>query len=417
MRALLVVSLLTTAMYAGGDARAEPPAQALASAPARSPFWRSFIDPNQRRAEQLVRQGRAQLYPALGLGLLFGLEASAHRRVAVENALARFERAVELAPDYLEARLLLGKALALREARAGGAESEQQNARAIAAFEALRRQAPLYEAEEVALSLGNVHMRAGEFSRAVAEYTRALAMSTDDADQAMLLGNLAEATMMGGDLTRALAFYERALRVGQDEGRVLALWGGAVALDRMGEHGEALARALRALREDRAPFAVLRQSGVFFVPAYESYYYEALGALALAGAERESNESLAQTLLRARSWIARAPVDAVARFSRVAHELRDAGQAELANRWFGPPGASASAGPSSARTRVPTPPMPGAAERAASEELPATGEARALFWALRALAGFAQYVQRAGEAPYAEDAQQHVRELSRLLAR
>jgi tetratricopeptide (TPR) repeat protein len=377
----------------------------------RSAFWRSLTEPNQRRAEQLVRQGRAQLYPALGLGLLFGLEASAHRRVAIENALARFERAVELAPDHLEARLLLGKALAMRDGPQRDAASGS-DARAIVVLEQLRERAPLYEAEEVALTLGNVRMRAGDFARSADEYGRALAMSTDDADQAMLLGNLAEATMMQGDLTRALALYERAVRIGQDEGRVLALWGAAVALDRAGEHTEAIARATRALREDRAPFAVLRQSGVFFVPTYEAYYYEALGALALAHAEREGSETLEQTLQRSKLWVKSAPTEALARFGRVVHELRDAGRGEVAARWLGRTAAG------SGRSRVVVPGTRPSAERAPAEELPATTEGRALFWSLRALAAFTRYEQRAGSSGrYGEDAREHVRSLSRMLAR
>ena len=380
----------------------------LAETP-RSPFWRSLTEPNQRRAEQLVRQGRAQLYPALGLGLLFGLEASAHRRVAIENAIARFERAVELAPDHLEARLLLGKALAMRDGPQREAATGS-DARASVVLEQLRARAPLYEAEEVALTLGNVRMRAGEFERAADEYGRALAMSTDDADQAMLLGNLAEATMMGGDLSRAIALYERAVRIGQDEGRVLALWGSAVALDRTGEHAEALQRATRALREDRAPFAVLRQSGVFFVPPYESYYYEALGSLALAHAEREGNEALEQTLVRARRWVAGAEREELERFQRVLHELRDAGQQQVVGRWFAPRLLSA-------RPRSPRPMNP-AIERAQAEELPKAPEARALFWALRGLAAFARYAQRAGtESRFGEDAREHIRVLTRALTR
>lgn len=376
---------------------------------ARSTFWRSLTEPNQRRAEQLVRQGRAQLYPALGLGLLFGLEASAHRRVAIENALARFERAVELAPDHLEARLLLGKALSLRDGPQHDAASES-DARAIVVLEQLRERAPLFEAEEVALTLGNVRMRAGDFERAADEYSRALAMSTDEADQAMLLGNLAEATMMGGELSRAIALYERAVRIGQDDGRVLALWGAAVALDRAGEHAEALQRATSALREDRAPFAVLRQSGVFFVPAYESYYYEAIGSLALAQAEREGNEALEQTLDRARHWIGRAQRDELDRFQRVLHELRDAGQQQIASRWFAPRALAL-------RPRPPRPMNP-AVERAQVEELPKAPEARALFWSLRALAAFARYAQRAGtEGRFGEDAREHIRVLTRELAR
>jgi tetratricopeptide (TPR) repeat protein len=379
-------------LFAADVARAEP---------TPSPFWRSVTDPNHRRAELLVKQGRMQLYPALGLGLLFGFESSTHRRVAIENAAARFERALELAPDHLEARLLLGKALAMRDLGRGTVLTPRNEA-AQRVLEDLRERAPLYEAEEVALQLGNVHMRAGDFARAVSEYGRALEFASDEDDQAMLLGNLAEATMMAGDLTGALASYERALRVGQDESRVLALWGAAVTLDRLGERGDALAQATRALREDRAPFAVLRQSGVFFVPAYEAYYYEGIGALALANGEREGPEPLERVLERARSWADRARGESVLPFARVAEELRGSGRKDLAERWLGRM--------RFARSAAPTAP-------ATAEALPDVREARALLWSLRALLAFARYAQAAGDARFAEDAREHVASLTALLAR
>lgn len=369
--------------------------------PRPSAFWRSATDPSHRRAELLVKQGRMQLYPALGLGLLFGFESSAQRRVAIENAAARFERAVELSPDHLEARLLLGKALAMRDL-GSGAVLAPRNQAALAVLEELRARAPLYEAEEVALQLGNVHMRAGDFAAATREYARALDYASDEDDQAMLLGNLAEATMMGGELSGALGLYERALRVGQDESRVLALWGAAVALDRMGEQGDALAHATRALREDRAPFAVLRQSGVFFVPSYEAYYYEGIGALALAHAERQGPEPLVRVLERAREWVPRARGESVVPFASVVEELRSSGRKELADRWLGRM--------RFARSAAPAPP-------ATAEPALDVREARALLWTLRALLAFARYAQAAGEGSFAEDAREHVASLTTLLGR
>lgn len=380
------------------EARYEAPP----STPVRSEFWRALRSPAQHRAEQLVRQGRALLYPALGLGMILGLDGATQRRVAIESALVRFERALELAPDHLEARLLLGKALASWEKRSAEG-SELKSAQAIAVLEALRARDPLYEAQEVAFQLGLLRSRNAELELAAREYERALHLLTDPADQATLLGNLAEITMARGDLPHALALYERAIHVGQDENRVLALWGSAVALDRLGEHAAAIARARRALREDRVPFAALRQNGVFFVPAYEAHYYEALGALALADTERESDEPLAQALSRARAWAKPRKLRELAPFARLAQELEQVGQRELARSWLG-----------NAVTR----PHPRDGARTHDEPLPSERDGRLLFWTLRAVAAFARYQAHASETgPYYEDAREHLAELERLLAR
>src|SRR5690349_7492274 len=77
-------------------ALAEPPPPPVHSS---APCWEAAREPDARRVDTLLRQGRAQLYPALGLGLMLGSDLSAHRRAAVENAIARFERARSLAPD------------------------------------------------------------------------------------------------------------------------------------------------------------------------------------------------------------------------------------------------------------------------------------------------------------------------------
>jgi hypothetical protein len=184
---------------------------------------------------------------------------------------------------------------------------------------------------------------------------------------------------------------------------VLALWGQAITLDRLGERGEALARAGRALREDRAPFSVLHQNGVFFVPSYELHYYEGLGALAQVHAEREGEESLAQAITRARSWAKTAKLAARPLFARLADELAEAGHEELAMRWLGSVKGSRST-------------VNAARPQAKEPELPSEREARVSYWSLRALSAFARYRRAAGpEVQFAVDADEHIAELLRLL--
>jgi tetratricopeptide (TPR) repeat protein len=260
----------------------------LCAAPARADYWQRLLQPEHTRALLLVREGHAQLSPALALGLLSSagtpLEFAAQRALAVEGARTRFALAKELDPSLREARLAYADTLAL-------AEDGDSRRAAITELEALRGLDPLYEAEQVALQLGMLHARAGELDSARDEYERALALHCDEHRQPTVLLDLAEVVMFQGDLPRALALYELAARESEPSGRVLALWGSAVALDRMGDHTAALDHTRRALASDRAPFAALQRSGVFFVPAYERNYYEALGYLALAELEPHADHT------------------------------------------------------------------------------------------------------------------------------
>ncbi len=403
MRALRLAILLCAMAWPArgqGDAAWEPAPLPEAQ---RSPFWRAFTEPSYARADQLVRQGRAQLHPALELGPLLGPEVSRQRRVALENALARFERAVELAPNHREARLLYGKALASWEEPSSG-ERAPRTAEAIVQLEALRALDPLYEAEEVAFQLGILYTRQGAFGRARTEYERALALRTSDDDADTELGNLAEVTMMDGDLVTALALYQRAVAQGEGGGRLLALWGTAVVLDRLGEHGEALAWARRASREDRAPLQALHQGGVFFVPAYERDYYEALGYLALTDGEREENEGLPTLLARSRAWLLKP--ERAGLLQPLEPVLAELGQSE--QRALVAPLRAALARVPRVRRAERNPRL--------REQPPEAREARAMLWALRALAAFRSYLNRGGQdGPFAEDARDHLAELARAL--
>jgi tetratricopeptide (TPR) repeat protein len=394
---------------------------ALEPAQVQSEFWRALVAPEAARADQLVRQGRALLYPALGLGLLLGNEVSFQRRLAVESALARFARAVELAPSHREARLFYGKALAFWELRSDTGAVHGRGPEAIEQLLALRALDPLYEAGEVAFQLGVLHTRAGDYAAATREYEHALALHDDGGDQGTLLGNLAEVTMLQGDLARALALYQRAARTSEGGTRVLALWGSAIALDRLGDQPAALLEARRASAQDRAPLAVLRQSGVFFVPAYEVHYYEGLGALALADAERRPGESLATLLQGGLRWLA-APESLVA-LTPVERALSALPVTESAGALSGLRARAARAHEVLQRHALPRPAQASEGQASldrgttsASETLPSTPPAVALVWTLRALVSFQSYLQSdGGGGPFADHAREHIAGLRRLL--
>jgi tetratricopeptide (TPR) repeat protein len=355
-------------------------------------YWQRVLHPQCVRAARLVREGRAQLAPtlALGSGPALPLEFATQRTLSIEGARLRFSLALQLDPGSLEARLAHAETLTMAE---GFAQPEARRA-AIEELEALRALAPLYEAEQVAFQLGLLHARAGEPALARREYEASLAMHSADAKQPAQLLDLAEVTMFDGDLPRALALYERAARESEPSSRVLALWGSALVLDRLGEHGAALEAARRAIAGERAPFAALHRAGVFFVPAHELEYYEALGSLALADAERRPGEPWAAVVAKARRWLAHA---------------NDPGLVALARALQDP--ALASHQPS-----LPRVPPGRRAPPADQPALPSASEGRALLWLLRALAGFERYlVQDGGDGPFAEDAREHVDTLAGAL--
>jgi tetratricopeptide (TPR) repeat protein len=401
----LVVSMVCAPAARAHD---EPPRAEHVS----SSFWEAARKPEARRVDTLLRQGRAQLYPALGLGLMLGADLSAHRRAAVENAIARFERARTLAPDDPEVLYLCGKALSLWERRSSSGRIEKKSREAIARFEALRKIDALYEAADVAFELGVLFTREGEFTRAAEEYSRALTLRIDEASRGVILGNLAEVTMMSGDLEEAVGFYERAIHEGGADERLLSLWGLAVALDRLGEHGEAMERARRALRDDQRPMGVLKQSSVFFVPPYEAHYYDGLGLLALAeeqAGEARSAEAIARDAAKA---LARATSPTtLAALKQVLVALGDEGErVRVAALLPLVDKALARTQPKGRPEREPKRPV-------SDEAAPEDREVRVILSIAQSLRAFTRYLGQGGKSgPWADDAEAHIETLASWFA-
>jgi len=160
---------------------------------------------------------------------------------------------------------------------------------AIEVYQMLRHIDPEYEADRVAFALGILFTRQRKYAQAIGEYKKAIALSLDQEQAVIIHSNLAEVVMLKGDLHSAVAYYERALSSSQ-QGRdyLLALWGQAVALDRLGEHDSALDNVERAITMDGGSMRVLRSDGVFFEPEHEFHYYQALGYEVLARLENSN---------------------------------------------------------------------------------------------------------------------------------
>jgi tetratricopeptide (TPR) repeat protein len=212
---------------------------------------------------------------------------------------------------------LFALALASWQRQSGGIE-ERRVEEAIVAFEALRRLDPDYHPDRVAFHLAMLQTRAGHPRGAVIECRRALAAAIppparlpydltrrelslartfEPVPIATVHLNLAENLMLLGELSESLAHYRRALELGGSDllTHLLALWGLALALDRSGEHREAIATARRAIEAAppiggglsldpaaHGPMAILHRPDVFFEPAYEVSAYDAIGREALA---------------------------------------------------------------------------------------------------------------------------------------
>ncbi|MCS6914715.1 MAG: AgmX/PglI C-terminal domain-containing protein [Myxococcales bacterium] len=234
------------------------------------------------------------------------LEEEALRRLAhddsrlelLRQAVTVLERAVQLDPAHLEARVALGRALA--NAELGEASLRRSVAELHRARELDRTRAFDYEVAQV---LGIVLSRLGRFAEAVAEYDTALALLPGQpgsphrlrAQQATLLGNSAEALMALGRLKEAIARYSQAEAIDTTEQAALHTLGLAVAYDRDGQLEKSRDALVRSLTTDPA-MKLFNSDSVFFVPPGDRHYYVALTAEAFG--EREAAMEAWQQFLR-----------------------------------------------------------------------------------------------------------------------
>lgn len=156
----------------------------------------------------------------------------------------------------------------------------EQDARALEVLRAALARAPDHpDAGDAWFTVAIACARLGDPQSEVAAYQAQLSLETDPSTRAITLSNQAEGYMVLGDLDTAIATYRQSLDLLPDN--ALARWGLAVALDRSGDSHGALAEAATALTFD--PDA-RRLSGadVFFVPAYDRFWYLALAMSARA---------------------------------------------------------------------------------------------------------------------------------------
>ncbi|MDD9937360.1 MAG: hypothetical protein OXT09_27365 [Myxococcales bacterium] len=234
-----------------------------------------------RRSLALGRGGESHAAVRGRMRALRALARQALRKRAhLDNALARLERAAELAPRDPEVLYEVAYTLAQWEEPGPlwSCTTRRRDGEALAAFERLRALAPMHRPRDVAHVMGNLLTRQLRFRDAADAQLRAIAFALDREALAIDYYNLAELTMLAGELEDAVVYYRSSMATGRSQREhLLPLWGLAVALDRLGEHGEAIAEARRAVAGGGGRMAILRAPDVFFKPDHEIHYYEGLG--------------------------------------------------------------------------------------------------------------------------------------------
>jgi len=290
------LALLGTLVCLGGLS----PSRAGAQTHGHSAFWREVRAPGFWRSRELLRQGRA-------LAGMAAREHGASRNARLLGSIRRFRLARQLAPDDPEPLFELGRASAALEPPSvdAGEEASRRN-QAQSWLTSLRERFPEYESARVAFELGVLAAHAQDFPRAAEEYQRALDAARVGEGAPSMHANLAEVLMLSGVLDRAEAEYREAIRLNGSRpgtGLALSLFGLAVCLDRMDEPAKALETVRRALVAGGGA-DVLRSEGVFFEPAAELSYYDALALRALA-ADADSAFERARFLRQAASALSR----------------------------------------------------------------------------------------------------------------
>lgn len=210
------------------------------------------------------------------------------RRFAVaDQAQSLCEQAIRERPRDPAPHIVLARVLTIADPDHPETCRPHSCERAIAELkEARRLDSAGAEAQRIASELGLVLSRVGAYEDALAEYDRALKLVDperrpslfDDYGRSVLYGNSAETLMALGRLDDAIARYRiaEATSVQGDIEWELAEWGLGVALDRDEQIEKSRQAIQRALDVDPT-MAHLTDESVFFEPAGDKRYYEALG--------------------------------------------------------------------------------------------------------------------------------------------
>jgi len=210
-----------------------------------------------------------------------------HRYAVADQAQSLCEQAIRERPRDPAPHIVLARILTIADPDHPEACRPHSCERAIAELkEARKLDAAGAEAQHIASELGLVYSRVGAYEDALAEYDRALRLVDperrpsvfEDYDRSVLYGNSAETVMALGRLDAAIERYRMA-EATSAQGDIqweLAEWGLGVALDR-DEQVEKSRQAIQRALDIDPTMAHLADESVFFEPAGDKRYYEALG--------------------------------------------------------------------------------------------------------------------------------------------
>lgn len=224
------------------------------------------------RFESIVQEARELHASALRIRR----RESPERITQLQRAITLLTRALQLHERHVETRVLLGSWLAHTEL--GDAALQQAAVELLRARSDDRSQA--YECE-IASILGVVYSHLQRFSDAVTEYDRALrrlpgepelALLSRRHQEAMILGNSAEALMALGRLDEAIARYALAESIDRSDQAPLHALGLAIAYDRDGQGQKSREAVVRSLAADPG-LRLFQSDEVFFVPDADRHYY------------------------------------------------------------------------------------------------------------------------------------------------
>jgi len=210
-----------------------------------------------------------------------------HRFAVADQAQSLCEQAIREHPRDPAPHIVLARILTIADPDHPEACRPHSCERAIAELkEARRLDAGGAEAQHIASELGLVLSRVGAYEDALAEYDRALKLVDperrpsvfEDWGKSVLYGNSAETLMALGRLEPAIERYRQA-EATSEQGAIeweLAEWGLGVALDR-DEQIEKSRQAIQRALDIDPTMAHLADESVFFEPAGDKRFYEALG--------------------------------------------------------------------------------------------------------------------------------------------
>jgi len=180
---------------------------------------------------------RWPINPRAHSGLGFALAKTGR----TSEAIAQYEAALRLKPDYADTRYNLGIYAEAHYNLGNAFAKTGRTSEAIAQYEAALRLTPDYA--EAHYNLGIALAKTGRTSEAIAEYEAALGLKPDDAESHNILGS---ALASAGRTSEAIAHFEEALRFAPAFAEAHYNLGNALA--KTGRTSEAIAQYEAALR-------------------------------------------------------------------------------------------------------------------------------------------------------------------------